>query len=220
MRIWKRFSTVLAAATAVSILATAQAASAGVNQTSARAYASARDRTEKQVAFTVRSYQHSLSADTTATAKGSHCTGCFAVAIAVEVNLVGNLSGSLTQRTIAHATSSKCKDCTVVAAAHSFAVALTKGTPCLTSQGKADLDAIRRQFRALSADTGLNGAMLQSRIDDLMGQVASTLLNNLWASAGSSCDRDADSGHGGPELHEHGGSTHTSRPDEDHTAKT
>jgi len=175
MRAFKRILILLLPALLLAGTVSIQAASAGTNTTTSWAWASPAHPNQFMEQLKIQTHHGWENAQTTAIAGADTCTGCRAVAIAVEVNLVGFASGNLNQNTKAKTQAPSCTNCTVAAAAYQFTLASTKGVPCITKDGYAELATINTELKALKTSTD-DESTIQSDVQGLMGQVLYVLV--------------------------------------------
>lgn len=117
----------------------------------------------------------------TAVARAVACTGCVAVAAAIQVDLVSGARRAITAVNRAEATSERCVECRSVAAAFQFVVN-ADGQVGLTSAGHAALrDVHARLARAVS--TGGPPEQVLGDVQALADEVAGILASEVTVTA-------------------------------------
>jgi hypothetical protein len=207
-----------AALVAAFIAVPATSAEAGTRYNQALAYTNGRHRVDVAVSFRV-SYDHGsiVTANNFAFARGSYCTGCRTVAIAVQIDLVSGPVTKVNANNVSVAKNVKCLNCETVADAHQFVVAPGTEDVGLTQQGDSQLRAIRRELIA-DAWSAAPGAQLQGQINALLARVESVLRTQL-VSERPDDDREHPTRLTSDDLHvdHRAGLSHATLPDEERT---
>jgi hypothetical protein len=146
-----RVGTSLVAASAAIALAfvPATTAAAGTRDNVAIAITDARHPVDVDVSFQI-THDHGPVANATnlASATGSNCTGCRTIAVAIQIDLVSGVVSTVNAQNVSLAENFKCVLCQTLADAHQFIVAPGGEDVDLTGEGRAELEALRRELIA------------------------------------------------------------------------
>jgi putative peptide zinc metalloprotease protein len=142
-------SVVAASAAIALVFLPATTAAAGTRDNVAIANTNARHRVDVDVSFQI-THDHGpvASANNLASATGSNCTGCRTIAIAIQIDLVSGVVTKVNAQNLSLAQNFKCVQCETLADAHQFIVASGGEDVDLTDQGRAELEAVRRDLIA------------------------------------------------------------------------
>jgi hypothetical protein len=213
-RAGKRF--VGAALVAAFIAMPATSAEAGTRYNQAVAYTNGRDRVDVSVSFRI-AYDHGpiVTANNFAFARGSYCTGCRTVAIALQIDLVSGPVTKVNATNVSLAKNVKCVRCDTVADAHQFVVAPGTEDVGFTQQGSSQLRAIKRELIA-DAWKAQPGAQLQAEINALIARVESVLRTQLVSEKpDNDPERSTHLASRSPHVDHRAGVSHATQPDEE-----
>jgi len=139
-------------------------------------------------AFEVRKTMSEVVDETNTAFAYNNCTGCRAVAVSFQVVLVMADASTVTPTNVAVAINENCTLCDAAAFAYQFVVG-TNGPVSFTKEGRDGLKELRKRLAGLG-EANLSDADLAAELDDIAGELAGILTNELDAAGAP--DRDGE----------------------------